>query len=385
MDILCVSSTDWYEIWGSRQQIMLRLAAAGNRVLFVERQVSPEHLLRDPILYQRKRVAWKGKCLQKLSDNIWLWCPPLLLPGRYYSMQLNHLSQRFLARRVRHVSSHLGFKQPLLWLYPPHSFPLLGQLQERCSIYHCIDRFSGMQNRFKRIIIEKQERLLLQTVDLVFTHSEGLKKLYQQFTRRPITLIPSAVDVSLFQSSSSIHSDILQIAQPRIGMMGTFDGRIDVKILQSLATEHPDWQFVLIGPIRPGRINLDSLFNFSNVHYLGHRPHQDLPTLLNGLDLFLIPYKRNDLTRYISPLKLYEYLAVGKPVVSVPLPELFHLSAHIQFAEPTKFADQIKIALETDNRVRRQARRDEAQKHTWGERVGIIKNTVNDYLGEKLL
>jgi glycosyltransferase involved in cell wall biosynthesis len=382
MDVLCVSSTDWDEIWGSRQQIMLRLAAAGNRVLFVERQVSLEHLLRDPVLYHRKISAWRGKLLRKLSNNIWLWCPPMMLPGRYYSMHLNFHGQRLLATRVHPVLSNLGFVQPILWLYPPHSAPLLGQLGESCSIYHCIDRFSGIQKGLKRIIIERQERLLLQNADIVFTHADGLKKLYQHLTRRPITIIPSAADVLFYQSTASIHPDIAQITHPRIGIMGTFDGRIDVKLLQSLVINHHDWQFVIIGQIRPGRTNLDRLFFFPNVHYLGSRPHQELPSLLNGMDAFLIPYKNNELTKFISPLKLYEYLAVGKPIVSVPLPEVLRLSSHVHIAEPDEFSAKIKLALESDDRTRQQARRDEAWKHTWDIRVDIMMQTINEFFRE---
>src|SRR3974377_2286658 len=96
-DILCISTPDWNEIWGSRQQIMARLAAAGHRGLFVERQVGPEHLLRDPDLRHRKLSAWRLPALRLLDKNLWLWQPPLLPPGRYYSMALNHLGQSLLA------------------------------------------------------------------------------------------------------------------------------------------------------------------------------------------------------------------------------------------------------------------------------------------------
>ena len=203
MDILCFSTTDWDEIWGSRQQIMQRLAAAGNRVLFVERQVSIEHLLRDPVLFRRKITRWRGLYYRQLSNNLWLWCPPLMLPGRYYSMHLNQLGQHQLVSRVRPVLSHLQFDSAQSYgLYPPHSAPLLGRFGESCSIYHCIDRFSGNQKGLKRSIIEKQEKLLLQNVDIVFTHADGLREKYAHLTQRPITLIPSAADVSHYQSTA---------------------------------------------------------------------------------------------------------------------------------------------------------------------------------------
>src|SRR5512135_1202988 len=108
-DILCISTTDWDEIWGSRQQIMKRLAAAGHRVLFVERQVGPEHLQRDPLLRARKLSAWRGPPLREHAPNLWLWQPPLLPPGRYHSLTLNRLGQSLLAARLHPVLDRLGF------------------------------------------------------------------------------------------------------------------------------------------------------------------------------------------------------------------------------------------------------------------------------------
>jgi glycosyltransferase involved in cell wall biosynthesis len=379
MDILCFSSTDWDEIWGSRQQIMQRLAAAGNRVLFVERQVSIEHLIRDHVLFRRKIARWRGSLLKESSKNLWLWCPPLMLPGRYYSMWLNHLGQHHLVSQIRPVLASLTFDHPILWLYPPHSAPLLGHLDESCSIYHCIDRFSGNQKGLKRSTLEKQEKLLLENVDLVFTHSEGLRQKYHHLTRRPITLIPSAADVSLYQSTASIHPRISHLPRPRIGIMGTFDGRIDVNLLQNLVISHPDWQFVLIGQIRPGRTRLEKIFHYPNVHYLGARPQRELPVLLNGMDVFLIAYQLNELTEFISPLKLFEYLAIGKPIVSVPLPEVLPLSSYVYIANPDEFSTRIEQALESDSSSLQHARREEAKKHTWDIRVQTMVETINEF------
>ena len=149
-DILCISTTDWDEIWGSRQQIMTRLAAKGNRVLFVERQVGPEHLWFDPGLRRRKLAAWHGPAFRKQAENLWLWQPPLMPPGRYYSLAVNALGQKRLAVHLRPVLESLDFSRPVLWMYPPHSAPLIGRFGERLAVYHCIDRFAAGQRGLKR-------------------------------------------------------------------------------------------------------------------------------------------------------------------------------------------------------------------------------------------
>ena len=175
-NFLCMSTTDWDEIWGSRQQIMSRLAAQGHRILFVERQVGPEHLLRDPVLRSRKLTAWRHPAIRQIEENLWLYQPPLMLPGRYFSIAANASGQRWLARKLRPLLTQLGLENPILWLYPPHSAPLLGQFNERLVVYHCIERFVGNQTGRKRRIMEIEETELLRHAHLVFAHAEGLRQ-----------------------------------------------------------------------------------------------------------------------------------------------------------------------------------------------------------------
>ena len=380
-DILCISTTDWDEIWGSRQQIMTRLASAGHRILFVQRQVGPEHLLRDPNLLRRKLNDWFHPRLEQKQRGIWLWQPPLLPPGRYYSPFLNRLGQRWLSFRLRPVLRSIGFSSPILWLYPPHSSPLIGQFNERLAIYHCIERFAGGQQGRKRQVMLAEEEDLLRKADLVFTHSEGLRMLYQPFTRRPITLIPSAADVAHFQSTAEVHPQIAGIPSPRLGLVGSLDGRIDVNLLRCLAGERPAWQLVLIGQIRPGRVNLGPLLSLPNVHYLGRQPFSSLPAFLNGMDAFLIPYVHNDLTQFISPIKLYEYLAVGKPVISVDLPEVRPLQPWVNIADtPQEFVQAVEKALQEDSAERQSARRKIAWEHTWDKRLSAMWQVITEVL-----
>ena len=383
MDIICISTTDWDEIWGSRQQIMSCLADEGHRILFIERQVGPEHLLRDHSMRVRKLNAWKQSALRSPVKNIYLWQPPLLFPGRYYSTIFNRFGQSILFQRLKPILRQLNIQHPVLWLYPPHSAPLIGRFLEIISVYHCIERFIGGQSGIKRAVMEKQELALLKKVDLVFTHAEGLQRLYQPYTKRPIMILPSAADVQRFQSISSIHPDVQKIPQPRLGVVCTLDGRIDVDLLLGVATQQPDWHLVIIGPVRPGRINLDEFFSLPNVHYLGLRPFSDLPGYLNGIDVCLIPYVRNELTEYISPIKLFEYLAVGKPIVSVDLPEVKLLSQFILTAHNTpEFIIAVQNALAENSTTLQAARRKVAWEHTWETRAKQAWSEIAKVLNE---
>ena len=384
-DILCFSTTDWDEISGSRQQIMGRLAAEGHRVLFIERQVGPEHILRDPDMRARKIAAWRGLRLRQVKTNLWLWQPPMAFPGRYYSLTLNNLGQKMVAARVRTILQQLSFSHPILWLYPPHSAPLIGKFNEQLVVYHCIERFAGEQTGRKRQVMLTQEEELLHNADLVFTRSDGLRRLYTPLTQRPIILVPSAADIKHFQSTDAIHHDIATIPSPRLVVMGTLDGRIDLDLLEIIAQARPKWHLVLIGHIRSERVNFSTLLKFPNVHKLGRRSFDELPQLLNGADVTLIPYVRNELTQYISPIKLYEYLAVGKPIISVDLPEVLTLKQWVEVVNTgtrspqeiaTAFITAIENSLSTNTPALQMDRRQAAQQHSWEKRVTKIKQSI---------
>jgi glycosyltransferase involved in cell wall biosynthesis len=382
--ILCFSTSDWTEAFGSRQQLMLLFAKRGHPVLFIERQVGPEQLLRDGGMRSRKIAAWKSPRLRQLKDNLWLWQPPLLPPGRYYSTWLNRLGQSILVHHVKKLMGMLKMESPILWLYPPQSSPLLGEFGELLSIYHCIDHFSGNQDGVKRQVMQMEEKDLLQQVDIVFTHSQGLLKRYQGITRRQITLIPSAADVEYFQGTTSIDPLLSHIPHPRLCVMGTLDARLDGTLLLEMFHERPTWQLVLIGAIHRERINLRKLLELPNVHCMGPQPFERLPALLNGLDIFLIPYVLDELTRYISPIKLYEYLAVGKPVVSTNLPEISQFIPYIRMATgKADFIQQVEAALTTDTPDQQVARRNEAKKHSWTNRLDLMCQVIEDCLKEK--
>ena len=113
-----------------------------------------------------------------------------------------------------------------------------------------------------------------------------------------------------------------------MGVVGMHDSRLDVEALEAIATADPSWQVVLIGPVKPGQVDEQRLRRLPNVHLLGEKPRPELPAYLKGMACALIPYKANELTRNIFPLKLFEYLAAGVPVVAGGLPELQSLLGH---------------------------------------------------------
>jgi len=382
VDILCLSTTDWDEIWGSRQQIMQRLADIGHRILFVERQVSPEQILRNPAILRRKKFSLTQiKNLEQIQENIWLFNPPLVPPGRYYSHTLNEFGQRKIAQSLTQPISILGFKDYILWIYPPQSSPIIPAIKPKMVVYHCIDRFNAGQRGRKRVIIQQQENQLLKSADCIFVNSKGLIGEFQKTTKIPISLVPSGVDVSHFQRTDAVHPELESIPHPRLGLSGTLDARVDSKLIEIIALSRPNWHLIVLGDQRRGFQNSSKLKSIQNIHFLGKKPFQELPLWLNGCDVFLIPYVLNERTFYISPLKFYEYLAIGKPIVTVPLPEISDFSSICrQAASPESFIQEIEAALTTNTCHDTNVRRQTAQLHSWESRITTILSVINQRL-----
>jgi glycosyltransferase involved in cell wall biosynthesis len=195
-----------------------------------------------------------------------------------------------------------------------------------------------------------------------------------------VYFLPSAADITHFQSTHLTHPSLGNIPHPRLGVCGTFDDRTDSNLLRNITARNPNWHLVLVGKIRPG---FKPLPDYTNIHWLGPLPFEQLPSLLNGMDVNLIPYVQGERTAYINPLKFYEYLSVGKPIVSTYLPELEQFQDVVfMSSNVTNFYDNINLALASDDSAKVKSRRQLAQSHSWDARVDkiedIIKKTINE-------
>lgn len=385
-NIVCFSSTDWDGVWGSRQQVMLRFAQRGYRVLFIERPAGLEHLLRYPDLCRRKFRRWR-EGLHQVQDNLWIVSLPPLLPGRYYSVAVNRINQWLTAHWSQRYLHKLEFTSPILWLYNPEQGPLIGQFGERLSVYHCIDEFTGGTRGRKRSTIASLEAELLSRVGLVFANSlltYKNKRRLNPYTYR----IPSGADVEHFAQALdpavTVHPAIVRLPQPRIGYIGHVNERLDYAILEHLARQRPSWSLVFVGDTYPWTLDalpLRRLQALPNVHFLGKYPFAEVPALVKGMDVCLLPYVDDERARYRSPLKLYEYLAAGKPVVSTNHPEAQELGDVIHLAStPETYLERVAQALAQDSQERQRQRVAVAQRHSWDCRVDEMERLIHKYL-----
>lgn len=388
-DILCFSSTDWDGVWGSRQQVMLRLAQRGHRVLFVEQAAGWEHLGRYPALRRRKWRRWR-EGMREVAENIWIASLPPLLPGRYYREAINTLNQSVTVWWTRRWLARLAFVPDWLWLYKPELGPLMGRFGEKLSVYHCIDEFTAGTTGRKRAMIQQLERDLLRRVDIVFANSrptfENKRALHERTFR-----IPSGVDAAHFaqavDESLVVHPAMARLQRPCLGYIGNINERLDYAALTELAQQRPDCSLVLVGDTYPWTMDappLRRLAALSNVHFLGEFPFAELPALVKGMDVCLLPYVADERAYFRSPLKLYEYLAAGKPVVAAAHPEAAELAEVVYLVEDGSGWDTaVSQALSENNPVRQAARMATARQHDWDVRVAEMEKQIRQLLSEK--
>ena len=217
---------------------------------------------------------------------------------------------------LRELAGMHDIRDPIAWFWTPMALPWARSLSPSVTVYDCMDELSAF--RFAPPGLRALEEELLAQADVVFTGGASLFEAKRG--RHPnVHLFPSAVDSAHFGRARSVTPapDQAAIRRPTIGWVGVIDERMDLDLVAGCADLRPDWSFVFIGPIV--KIDPGTFPRRPNVHVLGPRPYADLPAYVAGWDVAMMPFARNDATRFISPTKTLEYLAAGVPVVSTSI------------------------------------------------------------------
>ena len=351
MDITLLATADWdHPFWTNKQHVAESLVALGHRVLYIDSLG-----LRPPTLASRDRLRLLRRlrrCLRGprlVQPGLWV-LTPLQVPLQGVR-GVDRCNRCLLAVSLRLAYWWLGFQRDVLWTYSPRSSKLLALHAYRRTLYHCVDAIDaqpGMNGPQLRL----DEQHLCRSVDLVVTTTPVLQERCAAEARRCV-LLPNAVDVEHFRRAQQpellIPGDLACIPGPRLVFVGAIAAyKQDLALLAALAQAHPAWSIVLIGAIGEGdpSTTVSVLDECPNIHLLGPRPYAQLPAYLKGASVGLIPALLNDYTRAMFPMKFFEYLAAGLPVVATPLPALEAYRAFVSSAaEPAAFAQAIERCL----------------------------------------
>jgi len=322
-DIICFSSIDWDFNWQGHQEIMHRLAAGGNRVLFIENTGVRRPRFSDyPRLVNRIRNwrrGYKGFRLQE--KNLYVFSP-LLIPFPH-SRGARWLNKMLFMRLLNSWCRAQRYSNPVIWSFLPSALTVdvIDSIPYKLLIYYCIDSFEHSSAGASRI--RASEQRMIRLADLVFVTSELLRE-HCLAGNDDVHKFPFTVDYETFEKvreapAECLPEDLKDIPRPRIGYIGGLHRWLDQELVSRLSRLLPEVNFVFVGPEQEQTHLLQSL---PNVHLLGGKPHDLLPCYLRYFDLGLIPYLKTDYTDNVYPTKLNEYLAMGLPVVSTPIREV---------------------------------------------------------------
>lgn len=244
--------------------------------------------------------------------------------------------------------------QPLVWLYTPLALPLAQRLFPSVMIYDVMDELSAFKDAPPELL--DWEAAAYRCVDVVFTGGPSLYRA-KRSRHSNVHCFPSSVDTAHFSQARHSHIDHstqAKLPQPRLGFFGVIDERIDLALLDQIAQRQPTWQLIMVGPVT--KIPLNDLPRQPNIHYLGQQPYELLPAFLAGWDVCLLPFARNESTRFISPTKTLEYMAAGKPIVSTSITDVVEPYGDIVYIGDTAddFLSACDSALHQTAAIKRQ-------------------------------
>lgn len=387
-NIVCFSTADWDTPLPTNKHHLMRRLARHNRVLFVEtvgtrrpRVASGTDLGR---IARRLRRAFEGP--RRRAENLWTLSPVVRPAWRSTTARL--LNTTAFTLQARAVLRR--FPNPIVWVYSPYAVHLLRLIDPKLVVYHMVDDLSAVPGADREALREAEAQLLARA-DCVFCTERSLFDRAQLVTSRA-RLMPNVADYAHFSKPrASVRDERLErlraMPRPRLLFSGNLaPHKVDLALLDELARLRPQFSFVLVGPEWEGadaQRLLGRLRVRPNVLLTGHVRYGDLPAYLHEADTLLIPYVRNQATRAVFPLKFFEYLATGRPVVASPLPSLLPFGEAVHLAEGREqWLAALERALASPGELADQRRR-LARRNTWAARLRDMEQAIAEALAER--
>jgi GT2 family glycosyltransferase/glycosyltransferase involved in cell wall biosynthesis len=362
-DILCFSIIDWSFRWQRPQQMMARLANAGHRVFFLS---TSEFLAPGSRTFQAT----------PLRENVWeiRLAPPATI--EVYSGRLTDAVLAWFPRMLEELRSEFGVAAAISVVQVATWTRAAEAARQRFGwklVYDCMDewnQFPGMNDALVR-----EEERLAGIADLITVSGERLLRKWRERASN-VVLVRNAADFDFF--SSAPRQELLAgVPRPIAGYTGAIARWLDVELVRCVATARPDVTFVLVGGIFD--VDVSSLERLPNVQLLGQQPYERMPSYLAAFDVCIIPFVVDEITAATDPVKFYEYVSLGKPVVATPMPELEPYRELLYTATSAEhFVQQLDVALREDDAALRERRIALARANTWSARVDTLRDAVRD-------
>lgn len=282
-----------------------------------------------------------------------------------------------ITKQIRQCIRILNFKNFILWSYVPLLADCLGKLGEKMSIFETVDNWSlhqSYQNKPKiKNQLEKNYQIIAQKADFIFTVAEDLLLLFPDHQKK--YWIPNGVNLDHFIKNGSIPQSLDDLRRPIIGYVGTIENRVDFTIISALAEKFKTGSLVMIGP-KWSKYPYEK--KYPNLHFFGPVSYADLPRFLAAFDVAIIPHLDNEFTRTMNPLKLYDYLAAGKPVVTTPVAGTEQFRGQTRIARTAEeFCREVVNSLELNTQELIYKRREAVRPLSWKNKVDQMLSYLN--------
>jgi len=389
-NIIYFGPDKWNGMWRNRHHLMSQFSIA-NKVLYVEpvsnlKQIRAQ-LKNTPFSWFHFLRNIGAVRTTKIKEQLSIYHSAESLPiTRRYPFEM--LTWQIWCANFKRSLTSLGIRRPILWISKPYMHHLCGRLDEKMTIYHVVDEYLAYtdvtpERRLKGSVAEKK---MLRKADLVIVVSKSLFQSKSVFNKQT-HMVPNAVDYHAYEAITKRKgvepADIASIPRPIAGYSGLISNRLNIELMIKLAQENAGLSLALIGKIdRAGCENgIAELLQLPNVFYLGLKKIVDVPRYVHAFDVCILPYRENDETKNLSALKLYDYMATGKPIVTSRFPEAFSYREIISICgSKQEFIDRINDALEDDGNLLGAKRKQVAAANTWDARAEQISGLIEEVL-----
>ncbi|MBN1917618.1 MAG: glycosyltransferase [Verrucomicrobia bacterium] len=381
------SRDPWNNVWLNRQHIMSRLTRE-HRALFCSRTPRWQEVwwklrLREPIRWRSRTIT------PNLIDfRPWPWTPRV-----HEWPDLDRSIEKLHVARIRTALHRHGWDNRITYIWHPEMVRMAGRFSERLTCFHCYDDYAGYSwlDEAARRVTNSQIARLVDTADLVFAAGDAMR---ETLPRADVLVVPNGVDYELYSTARTLDepppADLARIPQPIVAHVGRLHMSIDFALLAEIARRRRNWSVLVLGPV-PGpyppeqQAAYDAFVREPNAYRIDGRPVVELPRYLRHVRVTLMAYQVMPWTRRIFPLKLFEYLAAGKPCVGPPLDELVRRAGYVTIVETVdEWIAAIEHWLANDSEVQATKRMALAKANSWDVRCRQILRAVAEKLGDPL-
>lgn len=376
-DIVIVGLQPWYFEIGSNCKNIAREFSLNNRVLYVNTPINRKTFYAKEktagVQHHIELIKENGEPLRKVQDNIWEFYPTTViesinwLPATAAFKAFNRVNNKRFARDIQQAIDKLGFRDFILFNDNDffNGYDLKSLLEPSVYLYYCRDYLRGFDYWKKHGDVLEPE--LIKKADAAIANSLYLKDYCEEFNSNSF-YVGQGCNLNLFDANKkyALPSEMSIISTPVVGYVGALTSqRLDISIIELIAKSSPHWSVVLVGP-EDEEFRESSLHQMQNVHFAGRKPLDQLPAFVNSFDVCINPQLVNPVTIGNYPLKVDEYLAMGKPVVATATKTMELFKDHTYLAaQPRDYPSLIQQALDEDSQLNKTKRIAFAQEHTW--------------------